>query len=107
MHFINEFIDFLLNKLVFDLDLKESLFVGFNRTDNVVIEEVLSNFFSELDNSFTAEGSAFFLAFIHVEILHGIRGDIFKLIFRSVLDGNFGLGSRKCLLDDFPKFVFD
>lgn len=107
VHFIYKLVDFLFNKLVLNFDLKETFFIWFNRADNIIVKVVFYYFFSELDNSFTAKCSAFLFIFVHIEVFHGIGGNIFTLIFGAILDCDLGLGCWEGFLDEFLKFILD
>lgn len=97
----------MFDELIFNFDLEESLFVGFDSAYNIVFEEIFDDFLGKLNNGFTSKGSAFLFIFVHIEVFHGIGWDIFTLIFGSILKCDFGLDSGKGFLNDLLKFVFD
>lgn len=72
LHFVDDLVDLLFNKLVLDFDLEETFFISLDSANDIVFEEVFDDFLSELNDGFTTESSAFLFIFVHIEILHGI-----------------------------------
>jgi hypothetical protein len=103
----NKFIDFGLNKLIFNFYLQKSFFIGFYWTNNVIFKLIIYNFLSKLYDSFATKRCPLFFVFVHVELFHGIWRNVLTLIFGTILNGDFRFNRGESFLNNFFKCIFN
>ena len=105
-HVIHEFVDSGLDEFIVEFDLEETFFVGCHWADEFILEMIFLNFFGEFDHCFATETGALFFVFVDIEFFHGWRGDVFALVFGTVLEEDVCFDAE-WFVEDCSKVLFD